>query len=213
MNIQEQYIITLLKRYPALQGCNGEIRQACKLLLNTVLKGNKLLLCGNGGSCADCEHISGELLKGFLSERPLSKEDLRAFDGLPEGENLSKKLQYGICAIPLPTLTAVSTAFCNDVDPSAVYAQLVYAMGQLGDALIAISTSGNAENVCKAAIAAKAKGIIIIGLTGETGGKLAPLCDCCIKVPGTETFEIQELHLPVYHCLCAFLESALFGAE
>lgn len=211
MATQNDIMTELYKRYPALTACGQDIGDATRRLLTAVRGGGKILLCGNGGSCADCEHISGELLKGFLSMRPLSETDKRAFDGLPQGDALANRLQYGICAIPLTSLTAVSTAFCNDVDPAAVYAQLTYAIGAPGDVLIAISTSGNAENVRNAAVAAKAKGLTVIGLTGQTGGKLAALCDVCIRVPESETFKVQELHLPVYHAICAALEAEMFG--
>lgn len=207
----DKILAELLERYPSLTPCAAAINAACEELLQTVKTGGKILLCGNGGSCADCEHISGELLKGFLSERPLCENDLKKFG--PNGRELAQKLQYGVCAVPLPAMTAAMTAFCNDVAPETVYAQLVLAMGRSGDALLCISTSGSSRNVVNAAVAAKALGIAAIGLTGETGGRLAELCDVCIRVPGTETFKIQELHLPVYHCICAALEAELFGGR
>lgn len=207
----EKILAELLERYPALQPCGAPIRKACAALLRTAQAGGKILLCGNGGSCADCEHISGELLKGFLSKRPLSENDRKKWELYEGGNRLSGTLQYGVCAIPLPAMTAAATAFGNDVSPEAVYAQLVLAMGKSGDALLCISTSGNSGNVVNAAITAKALGLACVGLTGERGGRLAELCDVCIRVPGTETFRIQELHLPVYHCICAVLEAGLFG--
>ncbi len=211
MRSGDKIIAELLERYPSLTPCAAAINAACKELLQTAKAGGKILLCGNGGSCADCEHISGELLKGFLSERPLCESDLEKFG--PNGRELAQKLQYGVCAVPLPAMAAAMTAFGNDVAPEAVYAQLVLAMGRSGDALLCISTSGSSRNVVNAAVTAKALGIAAIGLTGETGGKLAELCDVCIRVPGTETFKIQELHLPVYHCICAALEAELFGGR
>ena len=152
------------------------------LLTQTVKSGGKILLCGNGGSSADCEHISGELLKDFLSKRCLSPTDMKKFEQSEESTALSKKLQYGICAIPLPSMTALFTAFCNDVDPAAVYAQLVFAVGRKGDALLCISTSGDAENVCNAAITGQVMGMRVLGLTGRSGGRLAHLCGGCIQV-------------------------------
>lgn len=211
MNTENPIFEQLVDRYPALQVCVGAISRASDCLLKVVTGGGKILLCGNGGSCADCEHISGELLKGFLSKRPLSRDELAKFQPIEGGSELGKKLQRGICAIPLPAMTASGTAFANDVDPEAVYAQLVLAIGRPGDALLCISTSGNASNVCNAAKTANALGIQVIGLTGEKGGKLSELCNICIRVPGTETFKIQELHLPVYHAICATLEASLFG--
>lgn len=124
---------------------------------------------------------------------------------------MSKKLQYGVCAIPLPAMAAAMTAYSNDVAPEAVYAQLLVAMGETGDPLICISTSGNSQNIVNAALSAKALGITAIGLTGESGGRLFRFCDVCVRVPETETFKIQELHLPVYRCICAMLEAELFG--
>lgn len=210
MKSGEKILAELLERYPALCPCGASIRDACGALLHTAEAGGKILLCGNGGSCADCGHISGELLKGFLSKRPLSESDRKKWEPFEGGRRLSGTLQYGVCAIPLPAMTAAMTAFGNDVSPEAVYAQLVLAMGKSGDALLCISTSGSSKNVVNAAVTAKALGIACVGLTGETGGRLAELCDVCIRVPGTETFKIQELHLPVYHCICAALEAELF---
>jgi D-sedoheptulose 7-phosphate isomerase len=202
-----KHIIGLTERYPALAPISQDIQRACDILIASA-KSGKILLCGNGGSAADCSHISGELLKGFLLKRPLDEEALAAFEKKPD---LGLKIQRGISAIPLPELTAASTAYLNDVDPSAVYAQLAYALGHEGDSLVCISTSGNAENVINAAIAAKAKKLSVVGLTGKTGGALAPLCDVCIKAPETETYKVQELHLPVYHILCIVMEEEIFA--
>lgn len=207
----EEILEELTERYPALAPRKAEIHDACGMLLRCAGNGGKLLLCGNGGSCADCGHISGELLKGFLLKRPLSEEDRNKWAPFAGGAELAAKLQYGVCAIPLPAMTAAATAFANDESPEAVYAQLVLAMGRPGDALICISTSGNSENVVNAAVTARALGLTAVGLTGAGGGRLAELCDVCIRVPETETFKVQELHLPVYHCICAFLEAELFG--
>lgn len=211
MKNDKKLLMELLERYPPLRSCETEIQDTCECLLYCVRNGGKVLMCGNGGSCADCEHISGELLKGFRLKRLLRAEDRKKWEPFEHGSELAEKLQYGICAIPLPSLAAAMTAFCNDVCPEAVYAQLVLALGKPGDALICISTSGNSQNVLGAAITAKALGITAIGLTGESGGKLAALCDICIRVPSDEPFLVQELHLPVYHCVCAVLEAKLFG--
>ena len=165
-----------------------------------------MLLCGNGGSAADSSHISGELLKGFLLPRTPAPEQLPGLE-----EQIRSKLQQGIPAIPLNALDAAGTAFLNDVEPSLLFAQLTFALGRRGDVFFGISTSGNAENVCAGAKTARALGMATIALTGRDGGRLARLSDCAIIVPEEETYKIQELHLPVYHSLCAEVEAALFG--
>lgn len=201
----------LYDRYPALKACEADIDTALSLMLETYRAGGKILLCGNGGSCADCGHIAGELMKGFLLSRPVPEETRAAFAEFPDGEAIAKKLQRGIPAISLPSQAEVLSAYANDVDPELVYAQLVYTCGRPGDLLIGISTSGNSKNVVTAALTAKALGIRTLALTGEKESKLSGLCDCTVRVPETETFKIQELHLPVYHHLCAAMEDILFG--
>ena len=203
----------LIKRLPSLAVCRENIENSGRLLTNQFSKGNKLLICGNGGSAADSEHISGELLKGFLSKRPLSREKIDEYNkNCPEfGDNDAKNLQEGLPAIPLTSLSALSTAFSNDVNPDYVFAQGVMALGSPGDVLIGISTSGNSQNVLNAAKTAKAKGLYVIGLTGADGGKLKELSDYTIKVPEKETFMVQELHIGVYHYLCAYCENEIFG--
>lgn len=196
----------LLKRYPDLKSCSETMEKTIAVIEQRIRCGGTIYLCGNGGSCADCIHISGELLKGFLSKRPLSREDREAL-----GE-MGDKLQYGIPAVPLPSLDGVITAFANDVDPSLVYAQLVWAMGKPGDVLIGLSTSGNSENVVQACKAAKAKQMTVIGMTGEKCCKMDEFCDEVIHVPASETYRVQEFHLPVYHHICAELEKRLFEA-
>jgi D-sedoheptulose 7-phosphate isomerase len=199
-------LTTLLTRYPPLQSCAPDITAAYEVLKKTFAAGGKLLLCGNGGSAADSDHIAGELLKGFGHARTLPKADAKKLGG-----DLAKNLQGALPAIPLPQLTALVSAFGNDCDPKYVYAQLTWGLGRKGDALLAITTSGNSANVLHAADAAKARGMKVIGLTGTTGGKLLEKCDVCIRVPEKETFKIQEFHLPVYHCLCLMLEEEFFG--
>lgn len=202
----------LLKRYPCLESASEDILKAENALINGFKNGNKLLLCGNGGSCADCEHIVGELMKGFLSKRPLTesqKAEMKA--NCPEmDENYLSLLQRAVPAISLPSFTALNTAFCNDVEPELIFAQSLMGLGAKGDMLMAISTSGNSKNVVAAALTAKALGLKTIGLTGKSGGKLKSICDICICVPETETFKVQELHLPVYHYLCAKVEEIVF---
>lgn len=198
----------LLKRYPCLESTSEDIIKAENALITCFKNGNKLLICGNGGSCADCEHIVGELMKGFLSKRPLSenqKAEMKA--NCPEIEDkYLLLLQRAVPAIALPSFTALNTAFCNDVEPELVFAQSLMGLGKKDDVLLCISTSGNSKNVVAAALTAKALGIKTIGLTGKTGGKLKSICDICVCVPETETFKVQELHLPVYHYLCAKVE-------
>lgn len=197
----------LMTRRPELSQCRQSIVDAFELMKASYAASGKLLLCGNGGSAADCEHWAGELLKGFVSRRPLP---IALKDKLPS--QLFEGLQGGLPAIPLPSLVSVNTAFANDVSADLVFAQLVWALGQPSDALVAISTSGNAKNVCHAVEVAKAKGIATVGLTGCSGGRLAQLVDVAIKAPETLTHEIQESHESIYHCLCLMLEEALFPA-
>ncbi len=211
-------IETLLQNHPSLSVCRASIEATRDLLIRTYRKGGKLLLCGNGGSCADCDHIAGELLKGFLTHRPLSEEDcLTLADTLPEGEAdpdlylLAGQLQGGLPAISLPAQTAAMTAVRNDTDPALIFAQLTWALGQTGDTLICLSTSGNSRNVVLAAKAAKAKGMNVLALTGEADSALSALADMTVQVPARDTYRVQEYHLPVYHYLCAAVEASFFG--
>ena len=203
----------LLNRYPCLASCEAEIEKAARAMISCYEGGGKIMTCGNGGSCADADHIVGELMKGFLKKRPLSNSKKQAMlAGCPElDEDILSKLQGGLPALSLCSLTALNTAFCNDVDPALIYAQSVLGIGKAGDVLICMSTSGNAGNVHAAAKVAKALGITVIGLTGSGGGKLLGAADICVRVPETETFKIQELHLPVYHYLCAAVEAHFFA--
>ena len=203
----------LLTRYPTLESCRAEIEQAADMMLATYQNGGKILVCGNGGSCADSDHIVGELMKGFLLLRKMNDEQQATFRKAlgEDAENLIEKLQCGIPAISLPAQSAVLSAFANDVDAELMYAQLVFGYAKEHDLLIGLSTSGNSKNVVAAAKVAKAMGIATLALTGERESKLSALCDCTVRVPETETFKVQELHLPVYHYLCATLEARLFG--
>ena len=203
----------LIGRYPVLEECREGIEKAKDAIIDCYKKGGKLLLCGNGGSAADCDHIVGELMKGFLSLRPLDDEykaELKAANPELEDDMLSK-LQGALPAIALTGHTGLTTAYSNDVDPSLIFAQQLFGIGNCGDVFIGITTSGNSCNVVKAAPLAKALGITVIGLTGQKGGKLREIADVCICVPETETFKVQELHLPVYHYLCASAENHFFG--
>lgn len=202
----------LLTRYPGLKESEKEIALAVKQLIACYENEGKLLLCGNGGSAADCQHISGELMKSFLADRSLSQEQkLQMKQRFPDiDENILSKLQGGLPAVSLPCAVSLCSAFCNDVDPELVYAQGVMALGRQGDVLLAISTSGSSVNVVNAAITAKALGLDVIALTGADGGKLKAVSDICICVPEKQTYKAQELHLPVYHYICAQTEAHFF---
>ena len=208
-----KHLELLIERYPALAVCESEIKRAIEAIIACYEKGGKLLLCGNGGSCADCDHIVGELMKGFLKKRPLDeskKAEMREKCAELDDATLSK-LQSGLGAISLPSITALGSAFNNDVDPELTYAQATLALGKAGDVFIGLSTSGNAKNVAAAARVAKGLGLVVIGMSGEGGGKLATLSDIAIRVPESETFKIQELHLPVYHAICAEVEEYFYS--
>jgi len=201
----------LLARFPELSYMKQALEAAVSAIVACHLAGGKILLCGNGGSAADCEHIAGELQKGFLLPR------------LPRGEELTKlaeafgdvhtatKLQRGVAALPLPSMAGILTAFVNDVDPELVFAQQVYAIGRPGDVLIGLSTSGKSKNVVAAVRAARALGLTTVALTGRTGGTLASLAEILLPAPAEETYRVQEYHLPIYHALCAAVEEELFG--
>lgn len=202
----------LFARYPQLNCCRKEFECTFEALLNCYRTGGKLLVCGNGGSAADAEHIVGELMKSFLFNRKLDDEfssSMREQFG-EEGVDLADKLEGALPAIPLTSMPALTSAFANDVDAAVSFAQMTYGYGQKGDVLFGITTSGNSRNILYAMMAARAKGITTIALTGGTGGKCKGLADIMICVPETETFKIQELHLPIYHVLCSMLEAELF---
>ena len=207
----EVHLQTLMERYEQLKLCESEIREAYRLMEESFRLGGKLLLCGNGGSAADCEHIVGELMKGFLLPRhivPVQPDE----DILPEeAEMFNDVLQQALPAIALTGHNALSTAFANDVQPVMGFAQQVLGYGRSGDVLFAISTSGNSENVIRAAQIARRQGMKVIGLTGRAGGRLKELAHTCICVPETITAFVQELHLPVYHAICSALEAAFFS--
>lgn len=204
-------ISQLTRRYPLLEPCQAAISRAYIILKEALEAGCKILICGNGGSAADAEHISGELMKGFLEPRKLTgewREKLR--QELSEEENWYERLQMALPAIALTSNSALASAIANDQGADLVFAQQVLGYGRPGDVLIAISTSGNSDNVIKATLTARSIGVKVVGLTGAGGGKLRELCDVVIAVPSIVTAEIQELHLPVYHCICAMLEASFF---
>ncbi len=209
-----QYTLTeLIHRFPVLKSLENEIKSAHDALVQCYKSGNKILLCGNGGSAADAEHICGELMKGFLLPRELTNNQVGDFANAygEEGLKLAKGLQQAIPAISLVSGVALPTAYANDMEPQNVFAQQVLGLGNKGDVLFAISTSGNSQNVINAMQVARVKGLKCIALTGKGGGKMAALCDILLDVPSSCTPEIQELHLPLYHTLCAMLEAEIFG--
>lgn len=206
-------IAALGQDYPDLQAILPEVQAATDLLGDAFAAGHRLYTCGNGGSAADADHIVGELVKGFMLKRPLPATDREALitQHGEAGQLLADQLQGGLPAIALTAHTALSTAFANDVAPELVFAQQVHAYGQPGDVLLGISTSGNSANVLHALRVARTRGVHTIGLTGESGGQMPPLCDVCIRVPYTSTPRIQERHLPIYHALCIAVENRFFS--
>ena len=209
----EKQLEILVNRYPELSAVKKEISEAYQILENCYAKEGKLLTAGNGGSAADAEHIVGELMKGFkLPRKPEAGfADKLVKENEELGTVLAESLQGALPAIALDGHPALSTAYMNDCEPLLCFAQQVNGYGKSGDVFLGISTSGNSKNVLYAATTAHAKGMKVIGLTGAKSSKLEQMNDVCIKVPQTETYMIQELHLPVYHCLCLMLEERFFG--
>lgn len=212
---QKQQIDFLISRYPKLKEIEIDIISAYGVLEECYKNNRKLLIAGNGGSAADTEHIAGELMKRFRISRPVSSEfaeRLKSVD-LKRGETLAKNLECGLMAIPLVAHEALTTAYLNDVGGQGVFAQQLFGYGKAGDVFLGISTSGNSENVICAAIVARALDMKIIALTGEKGGELSKIADVAVKVPEIETYMVQELHLPIYHCWCLMLEERFFGGD
>ena len=203
----------LVMRYPTLEECRESIAAAVALLENAFRAGGKLLVCGNGGSASDALHIVGELMKGFVLPRALSEGEKAALRAAGDDGTLACHLQGALPAVAIGVETALQTAYANDAEPRLAFAQQVYGLGSVGDVLLAISTSGNSQNCIHAAVAARAKGMKVIALTGEGGGKLGTLADVLVAVSDRETYRIQELHLPIYHALCLIVEDAFFAAE
>lgn len=202
-----KHIDTLVERYPSLEFQKKQILDSCDILISSYKNGNKLLVCGNGGSAADSEHIVGELMKGFILPRKLSSDLMKKIDD----DTLTDALQYGLPSISLVSQTALSTAFSNDQLPTAVFAQQVLGYGKKGDVLLCISTSGNSLNCVYAAKVAKALEMKVVSLTGEKDSKLKELSDITIQAPSKETFKIQEYHLPIYHAICLAIENEFYG--
>lgn len=209
----QKHIDLLIERYPVLESVKQSIIDAYLIIEECYENDGKLLIAGNGGSAADSEHIAGELMKRFKIARPVSNEYAKKLIEIDSkrGLELAKNLEKSLMAIPLVAHEALSTAYINDVDGLGVFAQQLMGFGRRGDVFLGISTSGNSKNIMNATVVARASGIKIIGLTGMTGGELAKVADVAIKVPEIETYMIQELHLPVYHCLCLMLEDKFFG--
>lgn len=200
----------LIERFPLFP--KQEIEEAIKTIISTYENGGTLFICGNGGSCADSDHISGELLKGFLKKRPLDNEFRKKLKKYGMSEEKIEKMQQGLPAIPLTAFTSLMTAAENDNHPDLVFAQSLTGLAKKGDSIICISTSGNSENVLAAAVTAKAMGLKVIAMTGKSGGKLKGTADILISVPYSETYRVQECHLPIYHCMCADVEEHFFPA-
>lgn len=200
----------LISRYPQLASCEKDIFQSFTLLDEAFSRGNKLLVAGNGGSDADANHIVGELMKGFVKKRKIPDvlaQKLKSVNG-ELGQSLAENLQCAMPAVALSSHSSLHTAYINDVGAEWVFAQQLLGLGCEGDVFLGITTSGNSKNILSAAVTAKALGLKIIALTGKNGGKIADLADVTVKCPETETYKVQELHLPVYHALCLMLEAA-----
>lgn len=211
----QEHADLLVKRYPKLESVKSDIISAYFIMEEAYARDSKLLIAGNGGSAADAEHIAGELMKKFKIKRQVEKslaEKLISIDSV-RGYELAQNLERGLMAIPLVSHEALMTAYINDVDGLGVFAQQLFGFGRRGDVFLGISTSGNSQNIMNAVITAKALGIRVIGLTGEDGGELAKAADVAVRAPESETFMIQELHLPIYHCWCLMLEDRFFGCQ
>ena len=203
----------LYQTYPALMSCREDIERAYDCLCKTYEQGGKVLVCGNGGSAADSEHIVGELMKGFNLKRELSKEQKETFTRFEDADYLTGNLQNALPAISLVSQTGLITAFLNDVAADMLFAQQVIGYAKKGDTLIALSTSGNSKNIINAARTAEALGCAVLAVTGESGGRLRADSDVCIALPAKAPYAVQELTLPVYHALCAAVEEQFFGKE
>lgn len=211
-NIIKRQLDILIERYPKLECVKDDIWKAYEILEQSYSSGGKLLVAGNGGSAADSEHIVGELMKGYKKARKLDNTQRNKLISVNAelGAVLADNLQGALPAIALDGHVALTTAYMNDCEPLLCFAQQVNGYGNSNDVFLGISTSGNSKNVLYAAVTAKAKGMKVIGLTGAKDSKLSELADVCIKAPETETYMIQELHLPIYHCLCLMLEERYF---
>lgn len=212
MMTKDKSLDQLCERYPALADLSNTVAEVAAMIIECYTRGGKLLICGNGGSSADAGHFTAELMKSFESERPLDESLKKRFHEISgtRGRYLGEKLEHSLPAISLPSNTALATAISNDTDPSLIYAQQVIGYGNEGDVLIAISTSGNSQNIVDACITAKALNLNVIGISGKTGGKMKHYCDLLVNVPETRTAWVQELHLPVLHAICRIVENHFY---
>jgi len=210
---KDEIIESLCAEYPSLTCLKEELGRAADLIIDCYEKGGKLLLCGNGGSSADADHFAGELMKSFETARPLDKSLKERLADISDsrGNYLGEKLEHALPAISLPSNSALTSAISNDTGPSLVFAQQIVGFGNEGDVLVAISTSGNSSNIVDACITAKALNLNIIGLTGESGGKMKEFCDVVLNVPEKKTAKVQELHLPLMHALCRITENHFYN--
>lgn len=209
----DKSIDQVCERYPALSDLRSKISDAAEMIIGCYTKGGKLLICGNGGSSVDADHLAAELMKSFESVRPLEesfKNRLYEISGI-RGKYLASKLEHSLPAVSLSSNTALTTAVSNDIDPSLVFAQQIMGYGNENDLLIGISTSGNSQNIVDACITARALNINVIGITGKTGGKMKQYCDVLVNVPETRTAMVQELHLPVLHTICRMIENHFYS--
>ena len=209
----DKSIDQLCERYPALSDLRNNIAEAALIIIDCYTNGGKLLICGNGGSSADADHLAAELMKSFESVRPLDdsfKKRLKEISGT-RGKYLALKLEHSLPAISLSSNTGLTTAILNDIDPSLVFAQQVMGYGNESDVLVGISTSGNSQNIVDACITAKSLNINVIGITGKTGGKMKQYCDVLVNVPETTTALVQELHLPILHTICRIVENHFYS--
>ena len=214
LSVQKLYE-SFLQRFPQMIPCSEELSAAFETIVGCYAQGGKLLVCGNGGSAADTEHIVGELMKKYLCKRPLRTdlvEKIRAL-GIDNADYLASHLEQPLMAISLVSQTSLLTAIANDTSADMIFAQQVLGYGKPGDVLLALSTSGNSPNILNAINVARALDMTTIGFTGEGGGAILPLCTITIRVPGSITPDIQELHLPIYHLLCAMVEEEFFGCS
>lgn len=204
---------SLCERYPALSGLKTSVSHAADRIIRCYRHGGKVLICGNGGSSADADHLAGELMKSFELQRPLDKslKDRLQLISNKRGTYLSEKLEHALPAISLSSHTALTTAISNDMDPSVIFAQQIMGYANEGDILVAISTSGNSANVIDACIVAKALNLCVIAITGKTGGKMKQYCDILVNVPETRTAQVQELHLPILHTICRIVENHFYN--
>ncbi len=211
MNL-EDVVENLVQRYPSLETCIESVRKAGEAMVECYQKDCKLLICGNGGSASDSDHIVGELMKSFSKKRPVTNEFTKQLQesSIERGTLLASKLERGLTAISLNAHGGLISAISNDIGGDFIFAQQVLGYGRKNDILLAISTSGNSVNILDACITAKALGMKVIGLLGETGGKIKSFCDVAICVPATNTAEVQEYHLPIYHALCIMVEESIF---